>query len=66
MIRFYNDLFFSVFNITHIENNVSVKYITKNKKTEVIEVFLATKNQISANNNSIRNFRLTETRLYRV
>jgi len=66
MIRFYNDLFFSVFNITHIENNVSVKYITKNNKTEVIEVFLATKNQTSANNNSIRNFRLTETRLYRV
>jgi hypothetical protein len=66
MYRYYNDLFFSVFNITPIENNVSVKYITKNIITEVSEVFLAIKNQIRANTNSIRNFSITETRVCKV
>jgi hypothetical protein len=45
---------------------VSVKYKTKNIKTDVKEVFLATINQRSANTSSIRNFRLNATRLCRV
>jgi hypothetical protein len=45
---------------------VSVKYKTKNIKTDVKEVFLATINQRSANMSSIRNFRLNATRLCRV
>jgi hypothetical protein len=45
---------------------VSAKYKTKNIKTDCKEVFLATKNQISAITISNRNFRLTATRLYKV
>jgi hypothetical protein len=63
MSRFYNDLFFRVFNITQIENKVNVKYKTKNNNTDVKDVFLATINQRSAITNSSRNLRLTETRL---
>jgi hypothetical protein len=46
------------------ENIESVKYITKKINTDVIEVFLATINQIRANTNSRRNLRPIETRLY--
>jgi hypothetical protein len=60
---FYKDLFFSVFNITHTKNKVSVKYITKNITTDSGEVFLPIKNQTSANINSSRNLRVTETRV---
>jgi hypothetical protein len=42
---------------------VSVKYKTKNIKTDGKEVFLATINQIKANTISSRNLRLTEIRL---
>ena len=63
MSRFYNDLFFRVFNITQIENKVNVKYKTKNNNTDVKDVFLATINQRRAITNSSRNLRLTETRL---
>jgi glutathionyl-hydroquinone reductase len=59
-------LFFRVFSIIQIENKVSVKYKTKNIKTEGNEVFLATKNQRRANIISSRNFTLIATRLYRV
>jgi hypothetical protein len=59
-------LFFRVLTITHIVNKVSVKYKTKNIKTDVKEVFLATINQRSANTSSIRNFRLNATILCRV
>jgi hypothetical protein len=45
---------------------VSAKYKTKNIKTDVKEVFLATINQRSANTSSIINFRLIATRLCRV
>jgi hypothetical protein len=61
--KFYNDLFFSVFSIIHIENKVSDKYKTKNNKTDGKDVFLATINQTRANIISSRNFRLRETRL---
>jgi len=64
--QFYNTLFFRVFSIIQIENKVSVKYKTKNIKTEGNEVFLATKNQRRANIISSRNFTLIATRLYRV
>jgi hypothetical protein len=63
MSRFYNDLFFRVFNITQIENKVNVKYKTKNNNTDVKDVFLATINQRTAIANSSRNLRLTEIRL---
>jgi hypothetical protein len=43
---------------------VSAKYKTKNIKTDVMEVFLATKNQSSAIIISSRNLRLMATRLY--
>ncbi|MFH0875051.1 MAG: hypothetical protein V1859_03875 [archaeon] len=42
---------------------MSVKYKTKNIKTDGKDVFLATINQTRANTISSRNFRLTETRL---
>jgi hypothetical protein len=64
--QFYKDLFFSAFSIIHIENKESAKYKTKNNNTDIKEVFLATINQIRANTISSRNFRLMETRLYRV
>ena len=59
-------MFFSVFNITDIENEVSVKYKTKNINTDCKEVFLATKNQRRANTISSRNFKPIDTRLYKV
>ena len=55
--KFYKDLFFSVFNITHIENKVSAKYKTKNIKTDAKEVFLATINQTRANTNLKQKFK---------
>jgi hypothetical protein len=45
---------------------VSVKYKTKNIKTEGKEVFLTTINHKRANTNSSKNFRLTATRTYNV
>jgi hypothetical protein len=63
---FYNDLFFSVFSITCIENKVRHKYKTKNIKTDAKEVFLATINQTRANTISSRNLRLTATKIYKV
>jgi hypothetical protein len=51
-----------VFNINKIENKEKVKYSIKNNNSEDSVVFLATKNQIKANINSRRNFRLTETK----
>jgi len=59
-------LFFSVLTITNIVNKVSVKYKTKNIKTEDKAVFLTTINHIRANTISSRNFRLTATRIYSV
>ena len=59
-------MFFSVLSITNIVNKVSVKYKTKNIKTEDKAVFLTTINHIRANTISSRNFRLTATRIYRV
>ena len=56
-------MFFSVFNITDIENKVNVKYKTKNIITDSNAVFLAIINQIRANTNSSRNFRPMATRL---
>jgi hypothetical protein len=56
-------LFLSVFSIIHIENEVSVKYKTKNIKTDGKDVFLATINQTRANIISRRSFSVTETRL---
>jgi hypothetical protein len=47
----------------NIENKVSVKYITKNIKTDDNEVFLVTRNQAVANTISKRNLRVIETRL---
>ena len=52
-----------MFTMLHIENKVNVKYKTKNNKTDGNDVFLATINQIRANINSSRNFRLIATRL---
>jgi hypothetical protein len=49
-----------------IVNKVSVKYKTKNIKTEGKEVFLTTINQIRANTISSKNFRLIATRTYKV
>lgn len=46
-----------------IENNVNVKYKTKNNTTDGNSVFLATKNQIKARASSRRNLRVTDTRL---
>jgi len=45
---------------------VSVKYKTKNIKTEDKEVFLTTINHIRANINSSRNFKLMATRICKV
>jgi len=59
-------LFFSVISITPRENKVSVKYKTKNIKTDGSAVFLITINHIRANISSIRNFRLTATNIYKV
>jgi hypothetical protein len=42
---------------------VSVKYITKNRKTDVREVFLEIINHTSASTISSRNLRLIETRV---
>jgi hypothetical protein len=44
-----------------IENNVNVKYSTKNNITDAIKVFLLIKNHIRAMNNSIRNLAVTAT-----
>jgi hypothetical protein len=60
---FYNDLLFNVLNIIDTENKVSVKYKTKNIKTEGKEVFLVTINQTSARNISSRNFNPMATKL---
>jgi hypothetical protein len=60
---FYKDLFFSVFTIINKENKVSVKYKTKNIKTEGKEVFLAKINQTRANMISSRNLRPNETKV---
>jgi len=65
-VLFYKDLFFSVFNIIHTENNVSVKYKTKNIKTDGKVVFLTTINQMIKNTNSSRNLSPTASRLCRV
>jgi len=54
-------LFFNVFSITISENNVNVKYKTKNNMTEDNPAFLAIINQKTANIISIRNLRLRET-----
>jgi len=45
------------------ENNVNVKYKTKNNTTDDNSVFLATKNQMKASTSSRRNLRVTDTRL---
>jgi len=63
--KFYKALFFNVFSITHIVNKVSVKYKTKNIKTDGKEVFLATINHRSANTISSRNFNPIATILYK-
>jgi hypothetical protein len=63
---FYKDLFFSVSIIINKENKVSVKYKTKNIKTDGKEVFLAKINQTNAKINSKRNLRPTETKLNKV
>lgn len=52
----YKDLFFSVFNITIIKNNVMVKYMIKNIITDSKKVLFAIKNQIKAKIISRRNF----------
>jgi hypothetical protein len=52
--------------MTEAVNKVSVKYKTKNNITEGNKVFLTTINQISANTNSMRNFRLIATRVCKV
>jgi hypothetical protein len=49
--------------MTHIENKVKAKYITKNAKTDGNDFFLATMNQRRAKINSSKNFRLIATRL---
>ncbi len=54
---FYNDLSFNEFNTTNIKNKVNAKYSTKNKTTEAVPVFLATKNQMSASAISRRNLK---------
>jgi hypothetical protein len=59
-------LFFRVFTIITRENNVSVKYKTKNIKTACKEVFLATINHKSANTISSRNLSPRDTRLNKV
>jgi hypothetical protein len=59
--KFRKALFFSVISITPRENKVSVKYKTKNIKTDGSVVFLITINHIRANMISIRNFRLIAT-----
>lgn len=60
---FYKDLFFRVFNIINIENELNVKYKTKNIKTDPDDVFFAILNQMIVKNNSSRNFKLKETRV---
>ena len=59
-------MFFSVFSITPRVNKVSVKYKTKNIKTDGSAVFLITINHIITNNNSSKNFRLMATRIWNV
>ena len=60
---FYKDLNFNIFSITITVNKVSVKYITKNRKTDVREFFLEIKNQRSASIISSKNLRLMATRV---
>lgn len=57
------DLSFSAFNIIITENNVNVKYKTKNNNTEDKPVFFARKNQVNANTSSIRNLMTIATML---
>jgi hypothetical protein len=59
LFGFYNVLFFNIFNMNNTVNNESVKYITKNAKTEDSEFFLKIKNQRSAS--TISSSSLTET-----
>ena len=61
--KFYKDLVLNIFNITNSVNKVSVKYITKNIKTDVRDVFLEIKNHTRASIISSRNLRLTATRV---
>jgi hypothetical protein len=61
--KFYKDLVLNTFNITNSVNKVSVKYITKNIKTDVRDVFLEIKNHARASIISSRNLRLTATRV---
>jgi hypothetical protein len=63
---FYKALLFNVFSIIPRVNKVSVKYKTKNIKTEGKEVFLATINQMRVNTSSSRNLRLIATSMYKV
>ena len=56
---FYKALLFNVFSIIPRVNKVSVKYKTKNIKTDVRDVFLEIKNHIRASIISSRNLRLT-------
>ena len=62
---YYKDLFLNVFNIMNIENDVNVKYSTKNNNINDIEVFLAIKNHIRAIISSIRNLRLILKSVYK-
>jgi hypothetical protein len=61
--KFYKDLVLNTFNITNSVNKVSVKYITKNIKTDVRDVFLEIKTHARASIISSRNLRLTATRV---
>ena len=59
-------MFFSVFNITPIENKERHKYKTKKINMNWKEFFLRATNQISAKIISSRNFRVMATRLWNV
>ena len=59
----YNCLCFNVFNKVNIKNKVNVKYKTKNNITDDKEFFLSTKNHMKTKNSSMRNLRLSATRL---
>jgi hypothetical protein len=61
--KFYKDLVLNTFNITNSVNKVSVKYITKNIKTDARDVFLEIKTHARASIISSRNLRLTATRV---
>lgn len=56
-------MFFNVFSIIVTKTKVNAKYKTKNNMTDEIPVFLAIKNQMTANKSSIKNLRLKETRV---